>query len=280
MNTLFNKQLREWCLAEAKVYLDELNLTQLEKFRESWKDDALSRKKKQERVSSFFNYCLVHEWISKNPVHVLSKVRVKQKPTLPFSEQEFAALLDTVPLMYMDERGCNGNAKGLRTRLLAMVLLLRWSGLRIRDAVCLERFRLRPADGELLLYMAKTSEPVTVTLPPELTNMLHALPNSNPKYFFWTGNGLPKSAVADWQRVLRRFFKLADLGKRCHPQMFRDTFAVESLVAGVSLEEVSMMLGHGSTKITELHYKPWVRVRQEQLTKAVKKTWSKFSTGK
>jgi integrase len=64
-------------------------------------------------------------------------------------------------------------------------------------------------------------------------------PKPNPRYFFWTGNGDPKSAVADWQRSYRRLFKSADIRrpdgeiKRCHPHMFRDTFAVEMLLAGV-----------------------------------------------
>ena len=209
----------------------------------------------------------------------LSKVRVTQCPTLYFNKEEFDKLVDTVPLMYLDGRGCNGNAAGLRQRLLAFVLLLRWSGLRIGDAVSLERTRLT-ADGKLLLYMAKTGEPVRVLMPPDVVQLLHALPNSNPSYFFWSGNSKLKSAVAKWQRTLRRLFKLADLGKRCHPQMFRDTFAVEYLLAGMPIEQVSMLLGHRSVKITEKHYAPWVRARQEQLETAIKKAWKQAKRAK
>jgi hypothetical protein len=36
-------------------------------------------------------------------------------------------------------------------------------------------------------------------------------PKPNPRYFFWSGNGDPKSAVADWQRSYRRLFKSADI---------------------------------------------------------------------
>lgn len=45
--------------------------------------------------------------------------------------------------------------------------------------------------------------------------------------------------------------------------MFRDTFAVEMLLAGVPLEQVSILLGHKSVKITEKHYAPWVKARQD-----------------
>jgi integrase/recombinase XerD len=102
----------------------------------------------------------------------------------------------------------------------------------------------------------------------------------NPRYFFWSGNGHPKSAVADWQRSYRRLFNLAELKKpdgtckRSFPHMFRDTFAVEMLLAGVPLEQVSILLGHKSVKITEKHYAPWVKARQEQLEQNVRKAWS------
>jgi integrase len=56
--------------------------------------------------------------------------------------------------------------------------------------------------------------------------------------------------------------------------MFRDTFAVEMLLAGVPLEQVSMLLGHKSVKITEKHYAPWVKARQEQLAANVRKAWN------
>src|SRR5215472_4322793 len=76
---------------------------------------------------------------------------------------------------------------------------------------------------------------------------------------------LQKSAVADWQRSYRRLFELAALKKpdgtlkRCFPHMFRDTFAVEMLLAGVPLEQVSILLVYKSVKITERHYAPWVK---------------------
>ena len=55
--------------------------------------------------------------------------------------------------------------------------------------------------------------------------------------------------------------------------MFRDTFAVEMLLAGVPLEQVSMLLGHKSIRVTEKHYAPWVRARQEQLELSVQRAW-------
>ena len=62
--------------------------------------------------------------------------------------------------------------------------------------------------------------------------------------------------------------------------MFRDTFAVEMLLAGAAIDQVSILLGHKSVKITEKHDAPWVKARQEQLAANVRKAWSVLDTGK
>lgn len=70
--------------------------------------------------------------------------------------------------------------------------------------------------------------------------------------------------MRSWQTRLRRLFKLAKI-QDGHAHRFHDTFAVELLLAGVPIERVSVLLGHQSVRITERHYAPWVRARQEQL---------------
>jgi integrase/recombinase XerD len=100
---------------------------------------------------------------------------------------------------------------------------MRYSGLRIGDAVTCERERL--VKSKLFLYQAKTGTPVYCPLPPVVIDALNLVEGPNPKYFFWTGNGKVKSAVADAQRSFRKLFELAQV--EGHPHMFRDTFAVE-----------------------------------------------------
>jgi len=56
--------------------------------------------------------------------------------------------------------------------------------------------------------------------------------------------------------------------------MFRDTFAVDLLQKGVPIETVAVLLKHSSIRITEKHYSPWVKSRQENLETQVKKTWA------
>jgi integrase/recombinase XerD len=174
-------------------------------------------------------------------------------------------------------------------RLRALTLLMRWSGLSILDAVTLDRERLTKnddGDDQIFLYRAKTNVPVYVVVPPEVAKLLRSLANSNPRYFFWSGNGDPRSAAKAFQRSYWKLFKLAEIllpdgsPKRCHPHMFRDTFAVELLLAGNPIDQVSLLLGHSSVKITERHYAPFCRARQQQLTAAVKRSWNGNSGGR
>ncbi len=117
---------------------------------------------------------------------------------------------------------------------------------------------------------AKTGTAVYCPLPPFVVKALDAIPAST--YFFWTGLSKPKSAVGDWQRSLKRLLILAGVPDG-HAHRFRDTFSVELLLAGVPIERVSILLGHQSVRITEKHYAPWVRARQEQLEADVRRTW-------
>jgi integrase len=144
--------------------------------------------------------------------------------------------------------------------------------LRIGDAVTLERGRIT-AD-KLFLYTAKTGTPVYVPLPDFVVTALEAAPKISERYFFWTGESKIDSATGDWQRTLKGVFEQAGIADG-HAHRFRDTFAVGLLQAGVPMERVSVLLGHSSIKVTEKHYSPWVRARQEQLEADVRRTWER-----
>ena len=279
LETIFRKQFLAWTRVEGIEYLDELELDTLLNFRNTWEDGPLAKQKKQSRVIGFFWACVRRRYLTENPAIGLGKIKVVQIPTDYFPPDEFERIIAATYIRRGDRGG--GDVKANQTRLRTMTLLMRWSGLRIRDAVTLERHRLN--GDSLLLYQAKTGTPVYVPLPPHVVEALEDIPpgpKPNPRYFFWSGNGDPKSAVADWQRSYRRLFKSADIRtadgerKRCHPHMFRDTFAVEMLLAGVPIDQVSLLLGHASVKITEKSYAPFVKARQVQLQESVRNAWN------
>jgi len=106
--------------------------------------------------------------------------------------------------------------------------------------------------------------------------VLQSLVRTDERYFFWTGKSKPKSTVGDWQRSLQKLFRLARV-ENGHAHRFRDTFAVELLLAGVPFERVSILLGHQNVRITETHYAPWVHARRQQLEADVRRSWTQDS---
>lgn len=273
LRTVFEKQFLAWCTEHHIIYLSDVTLPVLQKWRASWKDGPLAAKKKQERVRGFFWFCFRNKWVEDNAALGLSKIKAEHRPAEYFTHGEFANIVQQTNLY--------GRNEVERVRLRTLVLLLRWSGLAIRDAVTLERARLGE-DDRLLLRRAKTGVPVLLPLNPTVAKALRDIPDGprpNPRYFFWSGNGDPKSCVADWQRALRHLFKMADIKhadgslKRCHPHMFRHTFSIELLIGGIPLEDVAQLLGHSSVKTTEKYYSSWVKARADRLERVMKKQW-------
>jgi integrase len=101
-----------------------------------------------------------------------------------------------------------------------------------------------------------------------------ALPtvNSFPGIFSRQNEVTRTSVKGDRQREPEYVFKEAGIaGGQVHRS--RDTFAVGLLQAGVPMDRVSVLLGHSNIKVTEKHYSPWVRARQEQSEADVRRTW-------
>jgi integrase/recombinase XerD len=284
-----------YCRDKGMRFVSELTLPVLGDWRSTWKVNSLVRAKRQGLVIGFVWFCERRGWYPRNYAAEittgLGRIEVKPTQTGYFKPNEYKAVLDATYL-YSDRPTVdkhNGSVLG-GDRIRALTELMRWTGLRIRDAVTLERSRLSyDPDNDMwniVVYQKKTGEPVYCPIPPHVKDLLLDVPasqkgNANERYFFWTGNGNPKTVVSNWQRSYGKLFKLAALkgadgtSKRCHPHMLRDTFAVEALLSGMRLEDVSTILGHSSVRVTEKHYMPWVRARQASLNQSVKQSWLK-----
>ena len=248
--------------------LKELDLAMLRKFRSTWTNKNFSAQKKLESLRTFFRFAQASGWIIESPAAKLESQKTRRPQVLPFLREEMIRILAACD-QYGDNYGRTGQENARRLR--ALVLLLRYSGLRIGDAVSLPRARI--AGAKLFLYTAKTGTPVWCPLHDSVIQALDVVRGSSEKYFFWSGQGQLKSAVGDWQRSFAKLFTLAKVSGG-HPHRFRHTFAVELLLAGVPIERVSVLLGHSSTRITEKHYSAWVRARQEQLEADVRRSWA------
>jgi integrase/recombinase XerD len=164
-------------------------------------------------------------------------------------------------------------------RVKTLILLMRWSGLACMDAATLRRDALGN-DNNLTRRRNKTNTEVFVPLPPAVAEMLRALTNDQIDYFFWNPERVKKtSIVCEFAVLLRKVFDKAKVSHSKEEMLshrFRHTFAVEMLLAGVPIERVSKLLGHKTTRTTEMFYAAWVKERQRKLEAEVKDAWTRM----
>jgi integrase/recombinase XerD len=286
-------RLLGWCATQSPPIslLSELSVEILRRWIHSWPGAPTTRHNQHQRVITFLFFCIEQGWIKENAAKKIKKVAPEQDETQPFTRAQFDALIEAT--YFYDSRDTKKAGDTVNSRRArAYLKLLRWSGLRAGDAACLSKDKLRD-DDSLFLYQkkvkGKASAPVYGLLPHDVAEELRNVPASShthPNYFFWSGRSKRKSEVSNWIKIFAKIlttaaerhpklFKESDGRlKPAHLHMLRDTFAVEYLLAGMPLEEVSRLLGHSSVLITQKHYAPWVLERQQKLATSVRAAWS------
>jgi integrase/recombinase XerD len=262
------RQLERFAEAKGIRYVKELDFVKLSQFRATWKDGALSGHKKLERVRAIFGFAKKMRAVTENPALELEMPIVRQMPTLPFTHEEMGRILLTVEKEIAVAKSVARRAKWRRVRTL--ILFLRYSGLRISDAVGCGVERVQ--DGKLFLYTAKTGQEVYVPLPEMVVRALEDCERVSERYWFWTSQGKVETARKKWSESLTKVFRDAKV-KDGHAHRFRDTFAVELLKKGTPIENVGAFLGHASVRVTQKHYSAWVKARQERAEADVRASW-------
>ena len=264
---LMFKHLEKFAAKRGFLYLKQLDLNALREFRESWELGPRTAMKKLERVKAFFRFATENEWVTVNPARLLrGPANIRDTQKLPFEPAEIERIFKACREVQI--QGCAND------ELLAFTLILRYSGLRIGDASMLTVDRFKGDD--LYLYTQKSGTHVFVPLPPFVMNLVRAIKPKHDEYLFTGPESVRMETASDlWRRKLATVFKAAKVPGG-HPHRFRHTFAVELLKNAVPMEEVSILLGHSSVRITEKHYASWVQARQEILKAHVAKTWPAF----
>jgi integrase/recombinase XerD len=192
---LLSRQMEAFAHTSGLRFLREFDLAMLRKFRASWPNENLGALKKLEYLRAFFRFAHECKWTDENAARKLESPKVTQRPTMPFTPEQMTEILSACEKYGNRCRGGKYRGPENVRRIRAFVLLLRHSGLRIGDAVTLERSRIT-ADN-LFLYTAKTGTPVYVPLPESVLTALAAVPKVSERYFFWAGGSKIESATGD-----------------------------------------------------------------------------------
>jgi integrase len=243
------------------VSIRSLSVDDVSRFRESWRFAPLTTRNTIERLRGFFKFCIQREWIEKNPASMLKLPKITQVDRKPYDVEE----LMCIECGLGDYPNWGIYKTNTRERVRTFVAVLRWTGMRISDAVQLSRSKI--IDGQITLRTEKTGKKVSIPMHPFIEE---GLKNIGGEYFFWSGNGKVSSAVSDWERTLTRLGKIAKV--KCHAHRWRHTFIIECLSSGIPVSEVAAIVGN-SPRVIEQSYSQWCKKRQDVLNEAVKATW-------
>jgi site-specific recombinase XerD len=276
-------RFREYCEREGIFTVQRVTRELLTGYAGTWEQyypASTTRASVRERLRSFLRYCYECKWLERVPA--VPKVEVDEVPTLPLSDAEYTRLLKTIdkikPLRWDSDR-TKLLSETAKQRLRALMLLMRWSGLAIQDAVTLPKtdilFDRNKKVHRVVTNRQKTGTHVSVPLPTDVAKEILSAPAVSEKYLFWTGTGKPVTAARLWgRRYIRPLFEAAGLAEgHMLSHRLRDTFAVDLLQKGVDIEHVAKALGD-TVRVTEKHYAKWMKGRQDRLDSLVMGTWT------
>jgi integrase len=191
--------------------------------------------------------------IAVNPTATLKGIKVKNGDKIKdFSDAEMTAILKAAK-------------EDAEPRVYLLVLLMRYTGLRISDATMLNINALK--NEQLTVRTIKTDAQVSVTLPKFVADQLHGIKREHDGYLFWNGQSALTSLTDLWRdHYLRRVF--AEAGVTGNPHMFRHTYVHFLLNKGLSMREVAVAIGD-TVRITEMHYGKWNTREQERLNQRI-----------
>jgi integrase len=154
---LMLRHLEEFAAKKGFLYLKQFDGEALRDFRDSWELSPRTSLKKLERVKAFFRFASENHWIGTNPARLVrGPANIRDTQKLPFEPAEIECILEACRKIRL--QGCSND------QLLALVQILRYSGLRIGDAsvLTIDRFK----ENDLYLYTQKSGTHVYVPLPP------------------------------------------------------------------------------------------------------------------
>ena len=248
--------------------VDQINLDALNTFRTTRRLSPRSWTKELEILRHFLRFCLDNEWVFRNWAEKVQMPRnLKPASREPYQPNEIARIIAACDQF--------GRTAYERLRARAVVLLLRYTALRIGDVTVLRKDRIR--HGEILIRTAKNGKPVKLPVHPDLQAALDVLPvprgaaSPDCPYFFWSGNGDPRAAKRDVSRTMQTVYQASGVAK-ADSHRFRHTLVTEILEMGGSHGEAADILGD-SEAIIRKYYAKWSAGRQARITDLLARLW-------
>src|SRR5579872_360655 len=261
--------LQTFCEDLKITFVDQVGVESMDRYDLWRRKDGWAWIKEREILVQFFDFCRDRGWTTKNPATSLRRPRMLEaNDVVPYTRNEIVKIIAAC-----DAIGKNNYE---RRRARAMVLLMRFAGLRISDVVTLSRDHIRGT--RLEKRAVKNSKWIRVELPVTALQALDVLPlalgasQENRRFFAKDSAGLRSLVKGAW-RTLAAVFKRAGV-KNAIPHRFRHTLASELLGKGGSVEEIAAIIADSPTTIRRYYAKwtPEYQTRQDVLIRKIHAT--------
>ncbi|HLG99486.1 MAG TPA: tyrosine-type recombinase/integrase [Bryobacteraceae bacterium] len=212
--------LLEFCNKESIHFGDRIDVEAMDRYALWRAKGGWAWIKEIELLKQFFEFCRDREWTTKNPARSLKRPILREaNHIVPYTPEEIIKIIAAC-----DEIGRTSYE---RRRARAMVLLMRYAGLRISDVVTLSRDHLKGT--RLEKRAVKNHQMIRVQLPKHVLAALEVMPHPkaasrDSRLFFSSGNASLRSLVRGAARTMAAVFKRSGV-KEAHCHRFRHTLA-------------------------------------------------------
>ncbi len=272
-------RIQEFAHSRNRHFIQELDVDLLESFKTHALAGLASTSKAGAvgKLKFFLSESYTRGWIKEALALKVKSVVGVYEERKPYTEEEISAILEQA-------RKLNGGVSGYATNGPTFCLLLEFmleTGLRVSDAI-----RFDPAkcvkSKHLWIYsfqpkkqrIARASKYINAYLSTKLKTAIDTCK--------WFSAALPFAYRTPEGSELEQavYERMQEIGKRCsvadcRPHRLRDSFAVRKLLRGVSVDDVSKLLGHASVAVTQKYYSPWDPRRDDRLERVAHESRSK-----
>ena len=204
-------------------------------------------------LSSFFSWLEEEEYILKNPVRRIHKVKTTNAIKETYSDEELERMRDQ----------CEND------RDLALIDILSSTGMRVGELVMLDRDDINFEERECIVLGKGDKERIVyfdARTKIHLQNYLQSRTDENPALFVSLNSPHERLKIGGVEVRLREYGRKLNITKM-HPHKFRRTMATRAIDKGMPVEQLQHLLGHQRIDTTM----QYAMVKQSNVKQAHKK---------
>lgn len=192
-----------------------------------------------------FNWAVEQNYLLSNPCAKIKPIKIPEKQPLFFSRSEFQKLMETIDNQDLKHIVLFAVNTGLR---LTEILTLEWNQINLEDRYVILDNQNHTTKSKKIRSVALNSKALGVIIERQL--------NKNYTKIFTVNNQNIKDY--DLSKLFKSYVLKAGINPKLKFHSLRHTFASRLVQKGVSIYEVSKLLGHSDIRVTQIyaHLKP------------------------